>query len=107
MTNNFINEEKLKKAKSIIRAIDHPLRKSILNLIYENPKISVTEIYVKLRIDQSVCSQNLKILRDENLVIFERKGKNIFYRIEEVTFLELGKFFEKVPLLETASRQKS
>jgi DNA-binding transcriptional ArsR family regulator len=49
----------LKKAALILRAINHKLRQQILKLIHQNGKMTVTEIYVKLRLEQSVASQHL------------------------------------------------
>jgi len=72
----------LNKAKRFIRAINHPLRRKILELISERPGIKVTEIYVKLRIEQSVASQHLGILRNAKCVRAERDGKKQHYYVE-------------------------
>ena len=44
-------------------------------------KITVTEIYVHLRLEQSVASQHLAILRRAGIVKTERDGKFIYYSI--------------------------
>lgn len=72
---------KLKKASLILRAINHKLRLQILKLIQTEEKITVTEIYVKLRLEQSVVSQHLAILRRAGFVTTKREGKFIFYNI--------------------------
>ena len=72
---------KLKKAALILRAINHKLRQQILQLIHQNGRMTVTEIYVKLRLEQSVASQHLAILRKANFVATERDGKFIFYSV--------------------------
>ena len=46
----------LKKAALILRAVNHKLRLQILKLIHTHGKLTVTEIYVKLRLEQSVAS---------------------------------------------------
>ena len=71
----------LKKAALILRAINHKLRQQILRLIYQHGKITVTEIYVKLRLEQSVASQHLAILRKAGYVNTLRDGKFIFYSV--------------------------
>jgi DNA-binding transcriptional ArsR family regulator len=76
-----INILVLKKAALILRAINHKRRKQILQLIHENKRMTVTTIYVKLRLEQSVASQHLAILRTARFVITERDGKFIFYSI--------------------------
>lgn len=72
---------RMKKAALILRAINHKLRLQIVKLIQEHQKITVTEIYVKLRLEQSVVSQHLAILRRAALVNTQRDGKFIYYTI--------------------------
>lgn len=71
----------LKKASLIIRALNHNLRLNIVKMIDEKKKVTVTEIYVKLKIEQSVASQHLAILRRSNIVLAIREGKFIYYAL--------------------------
>ena len=78
-----------KKAALILRALNHSLRYQILKLIDENEAVYVTQIYKRLKIEQSVASQHLAILRRAGIVTTERTGKFIFYspnytRVDEV-----------------------
>ena len=87
-----INLLNIKKAALVLRAINHKLRQQVLKQIDEHGKITVTELYVKLRLEQSVASQHLAILRKAGFVKTTREGKFIFYsvnnrRIEEVNEL--------------------
>ena len=90
MTTLKIDYYNVKKAALILRAVNHKLRQQLLKLIDEEKKITVTEIYVRLRLEQSVASQHLAILRKAGIVNTERDGKFIYYlvnhnRIEEVS----------------------
>ena len=71
----------LKKAALIFRAINHPLRQQMLRLIHQNKQMTVTSIYVKLRLEQSVASQHLAILRKAGFVNTKRDAKFIFYSV--------------------------
>jgi DNA-binding transcriptional ArsR family regulator len=82
----------LKKAAMVLRAINHKLRQQVLKLIDENGKMTVTEIYVKLRLEQSVASQHLAILRKAGFVRTERDGKFIYYSVSSERLEELNKF---------------
>ena len=75
---DFVN---LKKAAMILRALNHKLRQQIVKLLDENKKLTVTEIYVQLRLEQSVASQHLAILRRVGIVKTERDGKFIYYTV--------------------------
>src|SRR5438309_1034484 len=71
----------LKKGALIFRAINHKLRQKMLQFIHQNGRITVTQIYKKLRLEQSVTSQHLAILRKANFVITERDGRFIYYTV--------------------------
>ena len=80
---------KIKKAALVLRAINHKLRQLIVKTIYDHKRITVTDLYVKLRLEQSVASQHLAILRKADIVSTVREGKYIYYtvnldRIEEI-----------------------
>ncbi|WP_100313343.1 ArsR/SmtB family transcription factor [Thermoflavifilum aggregans] len=69
-------------AAHVLRAINHKLRQQIIKLLEEHKRMTVTEIYVKLRLEQSVASQHLSILRRNHIVKYERDGKFIFYSLD-------------------------
>ena len=81
----------LKKAALILRAINHKLRQQIMKLIHQNGKMTVTEIYVKLRLEQSVASQHLAILRRAGIVKTEREGKFIYYALNHQRIAEINR----------------
>ena len=72
---------RIKKTALILRAINHKLRQQILKLIEEQGKITVTELYLTLRLEQSVASQHLAILRKAGFVNTSRDGKFINYSV--------------------------
>ena len=84
-----IDYHNTKKAAMVLRAINHKLRQQMISTIHENKRLTVTQIYVKLRLEQSVASQHLAILRRAGILSTQREGKFIFYtinssRIEEI-----------------------
>lgn len=72
----------LKKSAVILRALNHKLRQQIVKIIDEKQKVTVTEIYIQLRLEQSVASQHLAILRRAGIVTTTRDGKYIYYTID-------------------------
>lgn len=79
----------LKKADIIIRSLNHKLRFQVIKLLQDKGELTVTEIYSKLKLEQSVASQHLAILRRAGIVETRREGKFIYYnlvpdRIEEI-----------------------
>ena len=88
---DFIN---LKKAAMILRALNHKLRQQIIKLLDDNKKLTVTEIYIQLRLEQSVASQHLAILRRAGVVRTEREGKFIYYTVGNERLREITKCAE-------------
>ncbi|HRI21727.1 MAG TPA: metalloregulator ArsR/SmtB family transcription factor [Panacibacter sp.] len=84
----------MKKSLLILRALNHKLRQQIVRLLDERRKVTVTEIYVELRLEQSVASQHLAILRRAGLVSASRDGKFIHYSINYKRLKEINRFVE-------------
>ncbi|MEY3367578.1 MAG: hypothetical protein RI973_733 [Bacteroidota bacterium] len=84
----------LRKAVLVLRAINHKLRQRIIDLLEENEKMTVTDIYIKLRLEQSVASQHLAILRRAGVVATERQGKFIFYTLDKDRLSQISKLVE-------------
>ena len=79
--NAKLDTKDLKVVSRVIRAVNHPLRIAIIKLIANNDRITVTQIYFKLRVEQSVASQHLAILRNSQVLVAHRNGKNIHYSL--------------------------
>jgi DNA-binding transcriptional ArsR family regulator len=86
----------LKKAAMILRALNHKLRQQLLALLDEHKKVTVTEIYVKLRLEQSVVSQHLAIMRRAGVVATKREGKFIYYSVNYKRIQEISNFIEQL-----------
>jgi DNA-binding transcriptional ArsR family regulator len=84
-----LNYEELKKAATVLRAVNHNLRQEIINLLEETKKMTVTEIYLALKLEQSVASQHLAILRRANVVETTREGKYVFYHLNPLRLLQI------------------
>jgi len=76
-----IKTDQLERASEILRALAHTLRMRILAFIDKHGSIHVNKIYNTLKLEQSITSQHLRILRQAGLVHTRRDGKFIFYSI--------------------------
>ena len=74
-----ISPEKLEKASTMLKAMAHPMRVAILNLLNNGVRLTVSEIHTTLKIEQSTTSHHLGILKDKGVLKSERKGKNSYY----------------------------
>ena len=87
-----IDYHNVKKAALVLRALNHKLRQQIIKTIHENKRLTVTELYIKLRLEQSVASQHLAILRKTGIVSTQRDGKFIFYTINSSRIEAINEF---------------
>ena len=92
----FINVSNIKKGVHTLRTINHLLRQEILQFIHEKKRITVTEIHTKFRIEQSVASEHLALLRKEKFVTTERDGRFIFYSVNYETLKKVHRLSEEL-----------
>jgi DNA-binding transcriptional ArsR family regulator len=73
--------QKLEMAASKLRAMSHPMRIAIIDLLTDNKKLTVTQIYERLNIEQASASHHLNILKNKGLLESKRDGKMIYYSL--------------------------
>ncbi len=86
----------LRRAVLVLRAVNHKLRQRVIDLLEENDTMTVTDIYIKLRLEQSVASQHLAILRRAGVVATERQGKFIYYSLDRNRLDQISKLVEEL-----------
>ena len=86
----------LRKAVLVLRAVNHKLRQQIIEILEEAERLTVTELYVKLRLEQSVASQHLAILRRSGVVVTERMGKFIYYTLDKERLNQISKLVDEL-----------
>lgn len=90
----MINLDTLRRSVLTLRAINHQLRQDIITLLEKEERMTVTELYIKLRLEQSVASQHLAILRRAGVLSTEREGKFIYYSLNKSRLKEISGFIE-------------
>ena len=63
----------------ILKAMAHPTRLAIIEMLAYGQRLNVTEIYTRLNADQSSISHHLGIMRDRGVLGCERQGKQVLY----------------------------
>ena len=92
----LLDYAELRKAVLVLRAVNHKLRQRIVDLLEENESMTVTDIYIKLRLEQSVASQHLAILRRAGVVVTNRQGKFINYSLDKDRLDQISKLVEEL-----------
>jgi ArsR family transcriptional regulator len=75
-------QEKLTMSTELMRALAHPLRLKILEFLDQNKSIQVNQIYNTLKIEQSIASQHLRILKNAGVLVADKDGKYMHYTID-------------------------
>jgi DNA-binding transcriptional ArsR family regulator len=79
----------LEDATETLRAIAHPLRLLIIDMLFHAESLTVTEIHERLGVEQAVASHHLRILKDKNVVSVRREGKNSNYALTTPAYFEI------------------
>ncbi|MHC1708699.1 MAG: ArsR/SmtB family transcription factor [Bacteroidales bacterium] len=80
---------KLEMAANRLRALAHPMRIAVIELLQEKEKLSVTEIYKKLKIEQAAASHHLNILKGKGILASKRDGKKIYYSLRSKSLSQI------------------
>ena len=80
---------KLENAASKLRAMAHPMRIAIIDMLNDVNKLSVTEIYERLQIEQAAASHHLNILKHKGILVSKRDGKKIYYALKSKTLNQI------------------
>lgn len=89
MKSNDLDVVKLEAAASKLRAMAHPMRIAIIDLLKEEKKLSVTQIYERLNIEQAAASHHLNILKTKGILVSKRDGKKIHYALKHKALTDI------------------
>ena len=82
MSKQIMNLEKLDCMVNRLKAITHPDRITIIELLEKNGKLSVGQIQKRLKIAQAATSNHLRILKDQQIVTSTRDGRCKYYSLK-------------------------
>jgi DNA-binding transcriptional ArsR family regulator len=81
----------VKRVSAVLRSINHKTRQDIISNIRKTPNINITKLSSIMRIDVSILSQHLAILRQSKIIAYTRNGKYIEYLVNEQYLLYIEK----------------
>jgi ArsR family transcriptional regulator len=82
-TKKRISKDTLEKAAYILKAISHPCRLAIIELLSTYDEMTVTAITSELNEEQSAISHHLSNLRLRGLLKQRKDGASIYYSLKE------------------------
>lgn len=88
-TSTNLNRKILERTAASLKAIAHPVRLAMIDLLRDGKRLNVTQIYQTLGLEQAVASQHLSILKDKNILSSKRQGKHSYYFLKHPSVLEV------------------
>ncbi len=86
----------LETSTETLRAMAHPLRLAMVELLHSNKEMSVTEVFTALDIQQAVASHHLRIMKNKNIVKVNRQGQNSIYSLADPAVYEILPILKKL-----------
>ena len=93
---DLYDEHEMRKAFLLCNALNHPMRKKILMMLKQNGKMNVSSIRAELNVLQAIASQQLAILRRAKVVKTEKKGKQVFYSLNNENLRHISEMVSRL-----------
>ncbi|TPE42889.1 ArsR/SmtB family transcription factor [Pontibacter mangrovi] len=84
-----LEQKALEKTAYVLKCVAHPVRISIIDLLTQRDRLTVSQLQRVLQIEQSLLSHHLTNMRDKGLVDTQREGKNVFYSLTDSTITDI------------------
>ncbi len=90
------NIDFLETSTERLRAIAHPIRIAMIDMLHKKKQMTVTEIFEQLNIEQAIASHHLRILKNQDVVDVKRDGKNSIYSLSDDEYYTIVEVLTKV-----------
>lgn len=86
MKTKMLGLEKIEQVAFILKAIGHPLRIRVIDLLRKDKELTVNQLCELLDAEQSLLSQHLAKMKLKGVLGNRRAGKNVYYflKLKEV-----------------------
>jgi len=84
------------KTAELLRALAHPTRIAIIELLKSGERLSVTQIHTALNLEQAVASHHLNIMKNKKILQGKRNGKTILYSLIDPSFSQMVTYVQQV-----------
>ncbi|MBG9613490.1 ArsR/SmtB family transcription factor [Bacillus cereus] len=84
MTNVFhMKINNFERIAEILKVLAHPVRLQIVHQLLMKRILNVSELQQHLSMPQSTVSQHLYKMKNHKVVVCERKGSEVYYRVDD------------------------
>ena len=95
-----LSSSKLEAVAKIFKTIAHPVRLEVLEVLEAEEPLDVTTLCERIsaKCEISMMSHHLSKMKDNNILISEKKGKQVYYSIADRHILKLFDCMENCEL---------
>lgn len=94
----FLDLDALETKAAVLKAISHPTRLAIVQLLAQHEKLSVNQLCQKLDAEQSLISHHLSNMRKKNLLLTTKSGTKVYYSLIDDNLISLLGFLNKMDI---------
>ena len=94
-----VRAQQMLRVSEILKAIAHPVRLSILELLGSNKALTVSEVQSYTGIEQSLLSHHLIKMKDKGVLKSYREGKHHFYQLTDTHITQIFNCMENCSLI--------
>lgn len=92
---HFYKEDQL-QFSDLCKALGHPARVSIIQLLSKNGHTNCTELQTKIELSPSTISRHCQILHRYGIIGYEVIGSNCFYRLDNTVLNNLNDYIDAI-----------
>lgn len=91
--NSELNPVQLERFAKVLKTIAHPVKLDIMRILELNEPLDVSSIcdYIGAKCEISMMSHHLSKMKDNGILVSEKKGKQVFYRLADRKILNIFK----------------
>jgi len=79
----------------MLKALGHPMRIAIIQLLRNEGEKSVGEIQEHLMVEQAIASHQLGLMKSKGLLLCRRDGRNMYYQVRNERIFQIIDCIEK------------
>ena len=101
LTKRKFSITKLQKVAKILKTISHPVKLEILEILESDEPLDVSTICSRIsnECEISMMSHHLSKMKDNGILISDKKGKQVFYSIADRNILKIFECMENCKLI--------
>ena len=88
-TKKHIHTRKLNDLSKFFKALAHPARLAIIELLLENKRMNGTQLKTHIELSQSTIAEHLRVLVDSSILFVNVESNETYYHVQKIAMKQL------------------